>query len=255
MNSNTRTLLTLLRREFYRFARLTKQTIFPPLVTTLLFIVIFGFSLGGNIREVAGWPYILYILPGLAAQGVIINAYSNTSTSVYAARFDRSIENWLTAPIGPLQFVMALIAGGVVRGLIIGVMTLALAMVVVHLPMVSPGLVILWMIAIGVIFACLGIISGLRADSWDKLATMTNFVLTPGIYLGGVFYSIHLLPEPWQTISRCNPFFYCIESLRAAVLGTSEVSFALASTVVIGAAAAMVLLCWYLLKIGYRLVR
>lgn len=251
----TRTLVTLLRRELYRFARLTKQTIVPPLVTTVLFIVIFGFSLGGMIREVAGWPYILYILPGLAAQGVIINAYANSSSSLYAARFDRSIENWITAPIGPLHFVIALIAGSVARGLIIGVLTLTIAVLVVDLPIAAPGWALLWMVATAVIFACVGIVSGLRAESWDNLATMTNFVLTPGIYLGGVFYSIRLLPEPWQTISYCNPFFYCIDGLRAAVLGTAEVPMVISAAVMLSLAIAMVVLCWYLLKIGYRLVR
>lgn len=255
MRPETRTVLTLLRRELYRFVRLTQQTIFPPLVTTVLFIVIFGFSLGGMIQQVAGWPYILYILPGLVAQGVIINAYANTSTSLYAARFDRSIENWLTAPISPLHFVIALIAGSVARGVIIGILTLTIAVVVVDLPMVAPLWAFLWMAATATIFACVGIVSGLRAESWDNLATMTNFILTPGIYLGGVFYAVDRLPEPWRTISHANPFFYCIDGLRATVLGTSAVPFALSATVLCGAAATMVALCWYLLKIGYRLVR
>ncbi len=255
MRPETQTLVTLLRRELYRFVRLSRQTLLPPLVTTLLFIVVFGFSLGGMIREVTGWPYIVYILPGLAAQGIILNAYANTSTSLYASRFDRSIENWITAPIAPLHFVIALIAGGVTRATIIGMLTLGIGMIVVDMPVVAPLWAILWMMAVGVIFSCLGILSGLRAESWDNLATMSNFIMTPGIYLGGVFYAVRALPEPWRTISYANPFFYCIDGLRAATLGTSDVSPMLSTAVVLGAAIAMVTLCWYLLKIGYRLVK
>lgn len=252
---HNRTLTTLLRREVYRFARLTQQTIAPPIVTTILFIVIFGFALGGQIREISGHTYIFYILPGIAALGVVTNAYSNTSTSLYAARFDRSIENWLTLPIAPLQLVVALITGGVLRGLVIGVLTLVVAMVAIDLPVVNPLLAVAWFAGTGVAFSCLGIVSGLRANSWDHLATMTNFVLTPGTYLGGVFYSLHMLPEPWHTISRANPIFYCIDGLRHAVLGTSDIPWTVSGSVLLGIDLAGVLVCWALLKRGYRLVK
>ncbi|MBI2344385.1 MAG: ABC transporter permease [Deltaproteobacteria bacterium] len=250
-----RILATLLRREIYRFARLLKQTVVPSLVTTLLFILVFGVSLGGHIREISGWSYIQYILPGLAALGVITNAYANTSTSLYAARFDRSIENWLTVPISPLQFVVALISGGVLRAVLVGVLTILIAVVVVDLPVQSPLLTFAWMVLMAVIFASLGIVSGLRAESWDSLATMTNFVLTPGIYLGGVFYSVGMLPEPWQTISYGNPIFYCIDGIRGTVLGTADLPLWHSGAVVVATAIGMFSLCWWLFQRGYRLVK
>jgi ABC-2 type transport system permease protein len=248
-------LSTLLRREIYRFVRLMSQTVAPPLITTLLFILIFGFSLGSRIREIAGWPYILYILPGLAAQGIITNAYANTATSVYAARFDHSIENLLTSPISPLQFVISLITGGVVRATLIGMLTLAIGVIAVDLPLHSPALALLWIVMISVTFACVGIVSGLRAQGWDNLQTMTNFVMTPGIYLGGVFYSITFLPEPWQTISLFNPFFYCVDGIRFTVLGTTDIPFIRSFVVMSITMLGMVVLCWELLRRGYRLVK
>lgn len=250
-----RVLFTLMKREFYRFSRLAKQTIFPPLLTTILFIVIFGFSLGGHIKEIEGWPYIVFILPGLAALGVVTNAYSNTSTSLYAARFDNSIENLLSAPISPMQMVIAQITSGVLRGLVIGILTLGIASLVIDLPLVHPVLTFFWIAGVGVVLACLGIVSGLRADSWDKLATMTNFILTPGTYLGGVFYSIKLLPQPWQTISMFNPILYYVDGMRYAVLGTSDMPIMLSVGVLVSTMLLGLITCWYLFLTGYKLVK
>lgn len=250
-----RILWTLLRRELYRFARLSRQTIWPPIITTLLFILVFGFALGGQIQQLEGWNYIVYILPGLAALGVITNAYANTSTSVYGARFDRSIENWITVPISPLHFVIALISGGVMRGLVIGILTVGIAALVTGLPVAHPLGLLGWIILIGIIFSCLGIVSGLRAESWDSIATMTNFVLTPGIYFGGVFYSVRMLPEPWHTISYCNPIFYAIDGMRFMLLGQAILPWTVSLAVVLGTALLGMLVCWWLIRRGYRLVK
>jgi ABC-2 type transport system permease protein len=248
-------LATVLRRELYRFSRLTKQTVIPPLITTILFIIIFGYSLGSRISTISGFTYIQFILPGLASMGVMMNAYANTSTSLYAARFDRSIENWLTVPISPGQLVLALICGGVLRGTIIGVMTVLVAVLAIDLPVAHPIGALLWFVMCGTILASLGIISGLRAESWDTLATMSNFVLTPGIYLGGVFYSVTMLPEPWQSISYANPIFFGIDGIRFLLLGHSEVHIGISTAILLGTTLLGITICWYFLKTGYKLVK
>lgn len=245
----------LLRRECYRFLRLASQTIVPPIVTTLLFILIFGYSLGSQISELHGFPYIVFILPGLAAQGVIINAYTNTATSLYMARFDHTIENWLSSPLSAFQLVVALISGGVARGMIVGLLTIGVAYFLIDLPLVHPFGIVLWTFLLAVVFACGGIVSGLYADGWDHLATVTNFVLTPITYLGGVFYSVQLLPEPWRSISRVNPVWYCIDGMRAMTLGASDIPWWRTLLLITALSLAGVGLCWYLLKIGWRVMK
>ncbi|MBI4238358.1 MAG: ABC transporter permease [Deltaproteobacteria bacterium] len=248
-------LATLLRRELYRFTRLAGQTIAPPVITTVLFIVIFGYSLGGQIRELHGVPYIQYILPGLALMGVLTNAFSNSSTSLYAARFDRSIQNWVASPIAPYQFVIALLCGGVARGLVIGLVTVGVGVAAIGLPMQHPFIMLLWFLGVGVFFAGIGIVSGLMADSWDHLATISTFILTPLTYLGGTFYSLQLLPPFWRAVSYANPIFYCIDGFRFLLLGASDVPFRVSALVLAGGACTSATLAWWLIKRGYRLVR
>lgn len=249
------TLWALLRRECYRFLRLAGQTVAAPVLTALLFVLVFGYSLGGTISQLHGFPYVVYILPGLAAQGVMINAYTNTVSSLYMARFDHTIDNWLAAPLSPLHLVIALVSGGVARGLIVGLLTIGVSMLLVDVPLVAPWLMVGWIVLLAVLFACLGIVSGLYADGWDHLTTVTNFVLTPLTYLGGVFYSIDMLPEPWRTISHGNPMWYGIDGMRAATLGVSDLPGWISGSAIIGATVVSVAGTWWLIKRGWRLVR
>lgn len=225
MINKNRGFYTLIERECYRFARLSKQTLFPPIITTLLFIFIFGFSLGSRIHEVQGFSYIIYILPGLATMGVVTNSYANTSTSLFMAKMDRSIENILAAPISHYQVASAMMIGGLIRGLTIGSVTLLISMLSVQMPMVHPFWALLIMVLNSILFSSLGLISGLWSESWDQIATFTNFVITPFVYLGGVFYSIHMLPPFWQKVSLANPIFYLVDALRWCVLGKGDIPF------------------------------
>ena len=245
---------TLILREIYRFARLMGQTIAPPIVSTLLFILIFGFSLGSRIKQIEGFPYILFILPGLAAMGVITNSYANTSTSLFMARMDRSIENMVSSPLSPLQLVSALVIGGLMRGLIVGFLTLVIAMPIVGLKIEYWSLTFLVLSLTSIFFSCLGIISALWSEGWDQIAIFTNFVITPFIYLGGVFYSILMLPPFWQKISRFNPIFYLVDSLRFAVLGHSDVAWWFSLGFLGLCAAFSFAVCLILFKRGYKLV-
>lgn len=246
---------TLVRRECYRFARLSGQTIAPPILSTLLFILIFGFSLGSRIKEIEGISYILFILPGLAVMGVITNSYANTSTSLFMSRMDRSIENMVSCPLSPFHLVGAIILGGLLRGLVIGFVTLFVAIPMVHLRVEHWGLTFLVLTLTSVFFSSLGIISALWSEGWDQIASFTTFIITPFIYLGGVFYSIRMLPRIWQKVSLFNPIFYIVDAVRFAVLGHSDVSWQVSMGILTGLALVSFACCVYLFKIGYKLVR
>ncbi len=246
---------TLVTRECYRFVRLSGQTMAPPILTTLLFILIFGYSLGSRIKEIEGIPYILYILPGLAAMGVITNSYSNTSTSLFMARMDRSLENMLVCPLSPLQLVSAFAIGGLIRGMVIGIVTLLVSWAAVHLEVHHWPLTLLVLALTSLFFSSLGIISALWSEGWDQIASFTTFIITPFIYLGGVFYSIRMLPPFWHKVSLFNPIFYLVDTLRFAVLGKSDVPWHISFGVLTGMAILSFACCVYLFKVGYKLVR
>jgi len=246
---------TLVLRECYRFARLAGQTIAPPVITTLLYIFIFGFSLGSRIKQIGGFDYVLYILPGLASMGVINNAYANSSTSLFMARMDRSIENMVVCPLSPLQMVSAFVIGGLMRGMLVGVMTLLVGVFTVHLQVNHWPHTLLVLALSSVLFSSLGILSSLWAEGWDQIATFTNFIITPFIYLGGVFYSIHMLPGFWQKVSLFNPIFYLVDATRSAVLGRSDIGYWYSLGFLGGAALLSYGFCVYLFRRGYKLVR
>lgn len=254
MLNKNRGFYTLIERECYRFARLSKQTILPPIITTLLFIFIFGFSLGSRIHEIEGFTYIIFILPGLATMGVVTNAYANTSTSLFMAKMDRSIENILAAPISYYQVATAMMIGGLIRGLVIGIVTLVISMFSVQMPLLHPFWTLLILILNSILFSSLGIISGLWSESWDQIATFTNFIITPFVYLGGVFYSIHMLPPFWQKVSLANPIFYLVDALRWCVLGKGDIPFPISLAFIAGVTALSYWICLSLFKRGYRLI-
>ncbi len=254
LNKNSRGFYTLIERECYRFARLSKQTILPPVVTTLLFIFIFGFSLGSRIHEIEGFAYIIYILPGLATMGVVTNSYANTSTSLFMAKMDRSIENILAAPISHYHIATAFLIGGLIRGLVIGVITLLISMLSVQMPLAHPLWTFVILILNSILFSSLGIISGLWSESWDQIATFTNFIITPFVYLGGVFYSIHMLPPFWQKVSLANPIFYLVDALRWCVLGKGDIPFIVSLTFIMGVSLLSYWICLTLFKNGYKLI-
>ncbi len=246
--------LTLIEREYYRFARLAAQTIAPPVIMTLLFIVIFGYSLGEQIESISGFPYIIYILPGIAGMGVITNSYSNSSTSLFMARIDRSIENILVAPISNLKVVLAFVIGGITRGVVVGGVTLIVASLFTGLRIHSLVSTLFFLVGIAMTFSALGVISALLAEDWDHLATFSNFVITPFVYLGGVFYSISMLPGVWQKISLVNPMYYLIDGFRWAILGRADLAPWLAFSVTLGLCIGAVAAAVHLFRIGYKLI-
>ena len=249
------TFLTLVRMEVYRFWRLIGQTVFPSLMTTVLFILIFGYSMGSRIQEVHGFSYINYLFPGLVAMGVITNAYANTIASLFMARLDKSIDNILSTPVKPVELVVALVLGAVLRGLLIGFLVLAIGFCLLgQTPSHWIGL-LYFLLTSSISFGCLGIVSALMAKTFDNTATLQNFVLTPLVYLAGVFYSVSFLPPFWKTISQWNPLFYLVDGIRWGILGITDANIAFAASFCGILAVVLLFFCVWLFRIGFRLVR
>jgi ABC-2 type transport system permease protein len=248
-----RGLIALSTRESHRVLKLWTQTVVAPILSSFLFILVFGLSLGSRIKQIDGVEYEVYIVPGLIAMAMIQATYANNSASVFQARFDRYLNDVLAAPMRPWEVNLALSIGGVVRALLIGAGLLACAMAVVDVPVRHPFELALAVTLALVLFSSFGVIVGVYANSWDHTAFVTNIVILPLTFLGGVFYSVDRLPAPWHEISHANPIFYLLNAVRYGFLGTSDVSFVLALGVTGALAAVMVAWSSWLFRTGHRL--
>jgi ABC-2 type transport system permease protein len=248
-----RGLIALSAREVARVLKLWSQTIVAPILSSALFIVVFGLSLGGRIKHVHGIPYDQFIVPGLIAMGMAQAAYANNSASVFQARFDRYLNDVLAAPMRGWEVNLALNLGGAVRALAIGMGLLAIAAPVTGVPIRHPLVLVLAVILLLVLFCAFGVIVGVYAQSWDHTAFVTNLVILPLSFLGGVFYAIDSLPSPWHEVSHANPIFYLINAVRYGFLGMSDVSVAL--SLLVTAAMAAICVAWsvWLFATGRRL--
>jgi ABC-2 type transport system permease protein len=233
--------------------KLWSQTIAAPVVSSFLFILVFGLSLGGRIKQVDGVDYEVFIVPGLITMAMIQAAYQNNSSTVFQARFDRYINDILASPMRSWEINLGLTLGGIVRSLLIGLALLALALPVTGVPIHQPLVLVVAVALALTLFAALGIVVGIYAESWDHAGFVNNIVILPLTFLGGVFYSIDLLPEPWREISHANPIFYIVQSVRYGFLGTSDVSVVLALGVT--AVLAVVMVAWssWLFRTGRKL--
>jgi ABC-2 type transport system permease protein len=248
-----RGLLALSARETHRVLKLWTQTVAAPVLSSLLFILVFGMSLGGRIRQIDGVPYEVFIVPGLVTMAMIQATYANNSASVFQARFDRYLNDVLAAPMRSWEVNLALSLGGVVRALLIGGGLLACVVPFVDVPVREP-LVLVAAIGLAlVLFSSFGVIVGVYANSWDHTAFVTNIVILPLTFLGGVFYSVDVLPSPWQELSHLNPIFYLLNAVRYGFLGTSDVSVLLSLVVTGALAAAVVAWSAWLFRTGHRL--
>jgi len=234
-----RGLIALSARETERVLKLWSQTIVAPVLSSFLFILVFGLSLGGRIRDIGGVGYDVFIVPGLIAMAMAQAAYSNNSSSVYQARADRYINDVLSAPMRWWEVNLGLSFGGIVRALAIGASLLVLAVVATDVPVREPLVLALAVALMLVLFASLGVLVGVYAETWDQAGFVTNIVILPLSFLGGVFYSVDLLPSPWSEISHVNPIFFLINAVRYGFLGTSDVAIGIALAVT----AALALAC------------
>jgi ABC-2 type transport system permease protein len=243
----------LLERELLRIYKLWTQTIIAPVVSAFLFILVFGLSLGDRIKSVDGVPYDVYIVPGLIAMAMVQSSFSNSSTSVFQARFDRYIHDILAAPMRPWEINLGMSLGGVLRAMTIGALLFGASELVVDIPINEPLYLVLATTILLVMFSSFGVVVGLYAESFDHHQFVNNIILLPLTFLGGVFYSVDVLPSPWHELSHLNPIFYLLNAVRYGFLGTSDVSVALSLAVTGGLAAAVVAWSAWLFRTGHRL--
>jgi ABC-2 type transport system permease protein len=248
-----RGLLWLSAREMLRVLKLWTQTTLAPVISSALFILVFGLSLSSRISQVEGFPYRQFIVPGLIAMAMAQAAYSNNSSSIFQARSDRYIDDVLAAPMRPWQMNLGLTIGGVFRALLIGGGLLAIAAPLTGVPVRHPLELIAAVLLIVTLFGALGLIVGIYAETFDHHTFVNNIVILPLTFLGGVFYSVSILPTPWREISHANPLFYIVNAVRYGFLGTSDVSAVLAFGVTV--AMTIVLVGWaqYLFATGRKL--
>lgn len=225
---------TLLKKEVRRFLRIWIQTLLPSAITIALYIVIFGSFIGKRILPIEGCSYLQYIVPGLIMMAVINNAYTNVVSSFYGARFGRSIEELLISPLPNYLMLLGFVLGGVIRGMLVAMIVTFIALFFTHLAAHSVLQILAIALLAAMLFSLAGFMNGLFAKSFDDTSFITTFVLTPLTYLGGVFYSIKLLPPFWQQISLFNPILYIVNAFRYAVLGISDVNITLSFAAILG---------------------
>jgi len=245
---------TLVRREIVRIVRIWTQTLIPPAITMTLYFVIFGKLIGSRIGSIeGGFTYMQYIVPGLVMMSIITNSYGNISSSFFGAKFRRAVEEMLVSPMPNWVILLGYVTGAVVRGLVVGVLVLGIALFFTSLeirhPLITFGSVLLG----AVIFSLAGFVNAVYATKFDDIALVPTFILTPLTYLGGVFYSVNMLAEPWQGLSRVNPILYMVNAFRYGVLGISDVNVAMAFVIMLGFVVALSAFALHLLKRGVGL--
>ncbi len=237
-------------KEINRFLRIWIQTLVPPVITMSLYFVIFGNLIGSRIGDMSGFSYMSFIVPGLIMMSVITNSYSNVASSFFSAKFQRNVEELLVAPVPNYIIIWGYVGGGVVRGLMVGFLVTCVSLFFVDLQIFNIFVLILSVICTSILFSIGGLLNAIFARSFDDISIIPTFVLTPLTYLGGVFYSISLLPDFWQGVSHFNPVFYMINAFRYGFLGIADVSLIWSFSVIGAFIVALYSLVALLLKKG-----
>jgi ABC-2 type transport system permease protein len=252
--ANLVALNTLIRREIVRIMRIWTQTLIPPAITMTLYFVIFGKLIGSRIGSIeGGFSYMQYIVPGLVMMSIITNSYGNISSSFFGAKFSRAVEEMLVSPMPNWVILLGYVAGAVVRGLVVGILVLLIALFFTDLHVRHPLITFASVLLGATIFSLAGFVNAVYAKKFDDIALVPTFILTPLTYLGGVFYSVNMLGEPWQAISRANPILYMVNAFRYGVLGISDVHVGMAFVVMLGFVVALSIVALQLLKRGIGL--
>lgn len=244
---------SILSKEINRFTRIWIQTLVPPAITMTLYFLIFGNLVGSRIGEMGGVSYMEFIAPGLIMMSVITNSYSNVASSFYSAKFQRNLEELMVAPVPHYVLIAGYVGGGVARGLCVGLIVTLVAMFFVDISLHHAGLVVITVFLTSVLFSLGGLINAVFAKSFDDISIIPTFVLTPLTYLGGVFYSLSLLPPFWQGVSALNPVVYMINVFRYGFLGFADISVPLSIAIMIGFCVALWTLAYYLVSRGIGL--
>ncbi|MGJ7073706.1 ABC transporter permease [Morganella morganii] len=243
-------LKTIWRKEITRFMRIWIQTLIPPVITMSLYFIIFGNLIGNRIGEMGGVGYMQFIVPGLIMMSVITNSYANVSSSFFGAKFQKSIEELLVAPVPTHVIIAGFVGGGVARGVLVGILVTLVSLFFVPLQIHSWFMIIATLLMTSILFSLAGLLNALFAKSFDDISIIPTFVLTPLTYLGGVFYSLTLLPAFWQAVSKLNPIVYMISGFRYGFLGISDVSLTTTLGVLSLFIAVFYLLTWRLIEKG-----
>ncbi len=232
-------LWTLVTKEYNRIMRIWVQTLVPPAITMTLYFIIFGNLIGRRIGDMGGFSYMQYIAPGLIMMSVITNSYGNVVSSFFGAKFGRHIEEMLVSPMPNWLIITGHVAGGVMRGLLVGALVTVVALFFTDLEVKHPLVTVSVVLLTAVVFSLGGFLNAIYAKKFDDISIVPTFILTPLTYLGGVFYSITLLPDFWETVSMANPILYMVNAFRYGILGVSDISLGKAYLIIIGFVAAL----------------
>ncbi len=247
---------TMVRKDVVRMFRIWVQTFLPSVVTSTLYFLIFGTLLGSQIGDMQGVPYMTFVVPGLVMLAIVTTSYSNTSFTFFSSKFfAKSIEEILVSPTPPWLMIAGFIGGGLIRGVLVGALVLLVSIFFTGLTLAIHNIAILLFFAIltCLVFSLAGLVNGIYAKSIDGINIVPTFVLTPLVYLGGIFYSVHQLPAWWQAITYANPLFYLINGFRYGFLGITDVSLAVSIGILVAMIVALVAVNWYLIRTGLGL--
>jgi ABC-2 type transport system permease protein len=250
---NWRGLWTLYVREVHRFLKVSMQTVFAPVITTLIFLAVFLLAMGGQGRFIAGIPYLQFLAPGLVMMAMTQNAFANTTSSIMISKMQGNIIDLLMPPLSPMELTLGLALGGLTRGLAVGIVVTVSMAIFVHVELASPLAALFYASAASLMLSVLGVIGGVWADKFDHLAAVTNFVVTPLAFLSGTFYSVEQLPPAWLRVALCNPFFYMIDGFRYGLTGRAEASLLVGVIFLIAINAALLWLAYAMIARGYKL--
>jgi len=246
-------LMTLLRKEIRRFLRIWPQTLLPSAITMSLYFVIFGSLIGSRIGDMGGFRYMEFVVPGLIMMAIVTNSYSNVVSSFFGSKFNHSVEELLVSPTPNYVILLGFLLGGIARGLLVALIVTAVSLFFTRLPIYNIGIVALVVLFTSTLFALAGFINGVFANNFDDISIIPTFVLTPLTYLGGVFYSLDLLPEFWAGVSKLNPLVYVVNAFRYGVLGVSDVNVAFSFAMIAGFTVLLFFYAMHLLSSGKRL--
>ncbi len=241
---------TIVIKEILRFSRIWLQTIVPPAITTTLYFIIFGRLIGSQLGDINGYSYMDYIVPGLIIMSIITNSYANVVSSFYGTKFHHHIEELLVSPVSNLTIIIGYVSGGVARGMIVGLVVTLVSLFFTAITVDSYIITITIAILTAILFSLAGLINAIFANSFDDISIVPTFVLTPLTYLGGVFYSIEMLPPFWQNVSLFNPVLYMVNGFRMGMLGVSDASLSMAILIITGFILLLGSICLWLLHKG-----
>lgn len=242
--------MTILVKEIRRFTRIWPQTLLPPAITTALYFLIFGQLIGNRIGHINGHSYMDYIVPGIILMSVISHSYSNVVSSFYSTKFQRHIEELLVAPVPNTIILAGYVCGGIARGVLVGCVVAAIASLFTGISVMHWDIALTVFVLTATLFSLAGFLNAVFADSFDDISIIPNFVLTPLSYLGGVFYSVSMLPGVWQQIAQCNPILFMINAFRYGMIGSSDVDTESALILIIGLIVLLTAACLWLLQRG-----